>query len=1597
MRKLSFLFMIVVSLTFSMLFLNQSNVQAEDSVLLSSDLTELPLTEIKNGLMSVTFNISEDPSQSDWLVKIEVPRYIKITGLPQDGIITGSYTEWDATKGVNYQYLQIHQETKGSISLQIPISMIPYYSTGHIGLNPADEQLYLTTGDVTIGQYSVTVLTADKQVYSSSDSIPAKIVRGTLPESIYVTNSYYANTSSYLWAYANQTWLNSNWLNASGYNYIARESGNIYSGNQPAQLQRLRVYAPPQFHFELANDMPASYRGNIIAMDENEKGAYLEIAADSTNKNIVGSSSIFNYLSLAANASNTIALSSTYQAADLELTYTVFGDERVLTIPSALIVKTYDTDIAKENRWQLTSHSDLSTVFYSVNGNLSSNNYFTVSNPFNGNILPDSHGEGAELTIDFPEEVTGTNWIVESSEAGSTADKTQGKIEKAVAITDKGNELSVTIVNTPGYTNQQSLRASAPADGEKISQLKISFESFYGKSYQLSLYQTGIREANSDKTVEITATLKDQATTVTSKIPIQLKALREQDNLVISHYSNSVYPFWNTKLSARAGTIGSSDLSIYINNNYSYASNPSYMYYQPLHLPENVATITYPYEVQPTNWTFYLTDRNTLGSYGGIQPAVGTLQNVIVYFDDGTKQEFADIKTNSRIAPIIPAGKRVTELQIRMDDLYGKELRIATSNLTMGPSLANGDPFDGSERVITTSVKSEKVGKELSHDATVVLTPEPPKDYRFTPSNTSLAGAIYPDNTFGFRPYLQRSADTRNDKILEDTTTTFSMEYPEGIFPDHWSLDASVKDLVKIASIECFLDDGTSQTYPVTGNAFVLPDLGEKRVVKSVLSFSTIKADFYLTISGKTKSTSKSLPWRKTANFPTEIENLSKKMKNQMTLTGTFTDPTQINDSYINLTNFNGYQYGDGASPSNLNKYFLEQPQNNAETVFNVYYNTSLYSVTVSNNFSYQLNNDSAQYLDGRFSGLAGMSVDYQTFKGDTGSYTVGETGKEAVFHQLAAGDHFTTVTVRYPGAHYINLNQGHIFYLGAKVTRKQLDEAPSHPTDDNVKQITIAGDVKSEAYPNWNLTGFTATNKQLVNFTFKRSMTVTKMTTSTALSLANVYQSESFTITLTPQLTKAVKNVNGYNANVPFGKLTYYVEWKNPDLFLFNGFTGSTADNWDGKMIKGPDGRSWLQITQKNIEMVSNSNYGTSIFTPGKYPYLKDNIQLQVSVIPGGQLGNSTVTGEIYADLSEYLAEKDNYLKKYQVEISAQNLLAEIADGPAKYYQLSTAETSISVLRKNVSGVTILPGKEDVYSKDKLNVSFTKESESLLNGLLTISSTNSSLKNYRVTFLIPKKGEKVNYTDKNNTIQTVTNDISMILTGPLIVLNPDISAQVLYRISGQTEFLSEDKILDWKKVAEVQVDIAELPALSSKNFKIQLQAQREFADQAYDMYLVPNSGYTIQGIKDPIMSVGGLTTYHFEPDTQNPEWLLKIPAALTFTNSQKQLSDQLELVPTDSNVPASGIRQVTINSANGNQLVHARTQEKVPYSLFFKDYIGNEVKINHESTFPAPIGKFDSRQTNGTAISLQGILNEKGHSTGDFTDSLTFSIANVP
>lgn len=332
----------------------------------------------------------------------------------------------------------------------------------------------------------------------------------------------------------------------------------------------------------------------------------------------------------------------------------------------------------------------------------------------------------------------------------------------------------------------------------------------------------------------------------------------------------------------------------------------------------------------------------------------------------------------------------------------------------------------------------------------------------------------------------------------------------------------------------------------------------------------------------------------------------------------------------------------------------------------------------------------------------------------------------------------------------------------------------------------------------------------------------------------------------------------------IPFGeKVTMYMEIKNPEVIYMGGdFSFKLQDerilDSECSYIETNDGKVWLKVeTSSAVDFLNSLRY-----TVGR----GISAEVMMYALPGAVIGLKPAIGDIYVDinadnlLNKYDGTPEKNYIKYQIAGLVPDTEGLLEDGDTtspRLYKYS-ANKSQTILQKVFSGVSIIPGKENAYETISRKVFVYGHEMENIQAMISIGASNENLKDYEVIVELPKKGKQIagkSVEDENEVIKT--SEFTMDLKNPVSILsNPSgVPLEFRYRLTGSTEWIEENEVVDWQQVDAVKVSALDnLPKYSAINLVLNMRSDQKVKEEDESSYIggtfsyISESGVSAQG-----------------------------------------------------------------------------------------------------------------------------------------------------
>lgn len=335
-------------------------------------------------------------------------------------------------------------------------------------------------------------------------------------------------------------------------------------------------------------------------------------------------------------------------------------------------------------------------------------------------------------------------------------------------------------------------------------------------------------------------------------------------------------------------------------------------------------------------------------------------------------------------------------------------------------------------------------------------------------------------------------------------------------------------------------------------------------------------------------------------------------------------------------------------------------------------------------------------------------------------------------------------------------------------------------------------------------------------------------------------------------------------DGTVPFGeKVTMYIEVKNPEVLYMGGkyemyIHGRRVSDCDVSYLETTNGKLWLKVGSLSaLEEVVSLLSGNGRLM---------NVSTEMYALPGAQIGIVPAIGDIYLDInadnlmSKYDGTPEKGYIKYDISGLVPDTEGLLEDGDTtspRLFKVAT-ETSHQILQKVFSGVSIIPGKENAYETISRKVIVYGHEMENIQAMISIGVSNENLKDYEVIIELPKKGKQIagkSVEDENEVIRT--SEFTMDLKNPVSILsNPSgVPMEFRYRLTGSTEWIEENEVVDWQQVDAVKVSALDnLPKYSAINLVLNMRSDQKVKEEDESSYIggtfsyVSESGVSAQG-----------------------------------------------------------------------------------------------------------------------------------------------------
>ncbi len=253
--------------------------------------------------------------------------------------------------------------------------------------------------------------------------------------------------------------------------------------------------------------------------------------------------------------------------------------------------------------------------------------------------------------------------------------------------------------------------------------------------------------------------------------------------------------------------------------------------------------------------------------------------------------------------------------------------------------------------------------------------------------------------------------------------------------------------------------------------------------------------------------------------------------------------------------------------------------------------------------------------------------------------------------------------------------------------------------------------------------------------------------------------------------------------------------------------------------------------------------------------------LELGFKVLPGAPLGITHPIGDVYLDYSELL---DNYAAPHG--FSKDGMTNWVIDGGVEdSYGLSSSSASgkklfkfnfgpssalpftVNVTEFSALDSVLVPGKKNsMYDFEDLITDFVGEEKEQLNGLITIQNgAETDVFDVNAYVNIPRKGVSVTYEDENHNPHTIVSQNSLYLRGAPIIQSDStaISGNVTFAYTAdanpsRTSSYTYDPIAGgWDKVTGIRIHMGQLPQKKALNLQLNLRANEKTAVGILDAY----------------------------------------------------------------------------------------------------------------------------------------------------------------
>ncbi len=272
-----------------------------------------------------------------------------------------------------------------------------------------------------------------------------------------------------------------------------------------------------------------------------------------------------------------------------------------------------------------------------------------------------------------------------------------------------------------------------------------------------------------------------------------------------------------------------------------------------------------------------------------------------------------------------------------------------------------------------------------------------------------------------------------------------------------------------------------------------------------------------------------------------------------------------------------------------------------------------------------------------------------------------------------------------------------------------------------------------------------------------------------------------------------------------------FSVDKRNTDFVNSLAGHGMTTD--DVSMVTTADGRRFIKLSTGDRP----SAWLRRFIHQGKGDQTMSFI-IPLKVWSGTEVGTYNPFGEVYYDISQLpvkyndLTEDTNYNKVVFVN-AVPDELGLLEDGDTTTERLWKGNLSgmtVEVTRNTVTGVTQIPGLNEVYS-DTEELEFMPHERDQLFSSITITAPLTTAYNYTTINKLPRKGETITYHYRQGgqlIAGQAESTYDLYLTGPAFLRNtsaPDTSTITLSYSTDGADYVTADAVSDWAEVRYIK------------------------------------------------------------------------------------------------------------------------------------------------------------------------------------------------